>query len=174
MSKINHPLTSIRGIVFDVDGVLSPATVPMDENGMPMRMANLHDGYALQLAVKCGLKIAIISGATSEAIRHRFNMLGITDIYLGASEKLPILTGWLEENGLHPDEIAYVGDDIPDVPSMKAVSLAVAPADAAIEARQTATYVTAAAGGYGVARELIEQILRARGSWMSDAMAYGW
>ncbi|MGM9826751.1 MAG: KdsC family phosphatase [Muribaculaceae bacterium] len=174
MSKINHPLTNIRAIAFDVDGVLSPTLIPMNENGVPMRMANLKDGYALQFAVKCGLKIAIISGANTESLRTRYGALGITDIYLSAAHKLPILQKWMQENGLNPQDVAYCGDDIPDIPPMQVVGLPVAPADAAVEVKQAAGYITSAMGGYGVARELLEQILRAQGKWMQDTKAFGW
>lgn len=174
MSKINHPLTNIRAIAFDVDGVLSPTLIPMNENGVPMRMANLKDGYALQFAVKCGLKIAIISGANTESLRTRYGALGITDIYLSAAHKLPILQKWMQENDLNPQDVAYCGDDIPDIPPMQIVGLPVAPADAAVEVKQAARYITSAMGGYGVARELLEQILRAQGKWMQDTKAFGW
>lgn len=174
MSKINHPLTNIRAIAFDVDGVLSPTLIPMNENGVPMRMANLKDGYALQFAVKCGLKIAIISGANTESLRTRYGALGIKDIYLSAAHKLPILQKWMQENGLNPQDVAYCGDDIPDIPPMQVVGLPVAPADAAVEVKQAAGYITSAMGGYGVARELLEQILRAQGKWMQDTKAFGW
>lgn len=174
MSKINHPLTNIRAIAFDVDGVLSPTLIPMNENGVPMRMANLKDGYALQFAVKCGLKIAIISGANTESLRTRYGALGITDIYLSAAHKLPILQKWMQGNDLNPQDVAYCGDDIPDIPPMQVVGLPVAPADAAVEVKQAAGYITSAMGGYGVARELLEQILRAQGKWMQDTKAFGW
>lgn len=174
MSKINHPLTNIQAIAFDVDGVLSPTLIPMNEDGVPMRMANLKDGYALQFAVKCGIKIAIISGANTESIRTRYNALGITDIYLAAAQKLPILQQWMQQNNLSPADVAYCGDDIPDIPPMQAVGLPVAPADAAVEVKQAAKYITNADGGHGVARELLEQILRAKGLWMQDTKAFGW
>ena len=174
MSKIDYPLDRIRAIAFDVDGVLSPSLVPMDANGVPMRMANLKDGYAMQFAVKCGIKIAIITGADTESLRHRFGALGIRDIYLKASRKLPILQEWMTLNDLNPDETAYCGDDIPDIPPMRHIGLSVAPADAATEVRQCAKYISPAAGGHGVARDLIEQILRARGIWLNDTNAFGW
>ena len=174
MSRINYDLKEIRGVVFDVDGVLSPATVPMSPEGVPMRMANLKDGYALQLAVKRGLKIAIITGADVPSIPGRFNVIGIKDIFMGVSDKLPVFVSWLKENGLDPREVAYVGDDIPDLPVMHACGLPVSPRDGAIEARMVAGFVTSANGGYGVARELIEEILKARGQWLSDSSAYAW
>ena len=145
MSKINYDLERIKGIVFDVDGVLSPSTIPMDSEGMPSRMVNIKDGYALQLAVKLGYKIAIITGGYSPAIKARFNGLGITDIYMKAGKKIDVLKQWMDANGLLVEEVAYVGDDIPPVN-----------------------------GGYGVARDLLEEIMRAQGKWMTSAKAFGW
>lgn len=174
MSKTSFNLGRIRGVVFDVDGVLSPSTIPMNEAGVPMRMVNIKDGYALQLAVKCGIKIAIITGADTPSIKVRYNALGITDIYMKAAEKLPILNLWLEKEGLKYDEVAYCGDDIPDIIAMRNVGLAVAPADAAHEVKQIAGYITCANGGYGVARELLEQMLRAKHLWMNESTAFGW
>lgn len=174
MSKTDYPLNRIRAVVFDVDGVLSPSTVMMGEDGVPRRMVNIKDGFALQHAVKCGIKMAIITGANTESLRLRYNALGIKDVYLSASQKLPVLLDWMEKNGLQPDEVAYCGDDIPDIPCMRHVGLSVAPADADSEVRMMARYVTTAAGGYGVARELLEQLLKDRGQWMHDADAFGW
>ena len=174
MSKINYDLSRIRGLAFDVDGVLSPSTIPMNEAGQPMRMVNIKDGYALQLAVKTGLKICIITGADSEAVRVRFNGLGIRDVYTKAAHKLPLLTEWMRDNGISRDEMIYAGDDVPDLPCMHAVGLPVAPADAAVDALQAAAYITPCDGGHGVARDLIEQILRAQGKWLDEAKAFGW
>ena len=174
MSRINYDLTKIKGVAFDVDGVLSPSTIPLGHDGTPARMVNIKDGYALQLAVKLGYKIAIITGADSEAVRTRFASLGITDIYLKASVKLPILREWMEANGLTPDEVAYVGDDIPDYEAMRHVGLSVAPADAAVDIKSIAGYISPADGGYGVGRDLLEQMLKANGHWLSSAHAFGW
>jgi len=174
MSKINYNLSLIRGLVFDIDGVLSPSTIPMDGNGIPMRMVNIKDGYALQLAVKLGLKIAIITGADSEAVRVRYYSLGIKDVFTKAAHKLPLLKQWMADNGLTPESTVYAGDDVPDLPCMRHVALAVAPRDASTDALATADYITPCTGGHGVARDVIEQILRARGLWLNDATAFGW
>ncbi len=174
MSKIDYDLSKIRGIVFDVDGVLSPSTIPMGADGVPCRMANIKDGYAMQLAVKRGLHLAIITGADSPSVAKRYNALGIKDVYLKAAMKLPILKQWLEENNLTPEQVAYVGDDIPDIPVMSEVGLPVAPKDADVEVKRVARFISTADGGYGVARELLEEIMRAQGTWMSDIHAFGW
>ncbi len=174
MSKIDYDLTNIKGIVFDVDGVLSPATIPLGMDGTPCRMVSIKDGYALQLAIKHGYKIAIITGADSEAIRIRFNALGINDIYLKASVKIPILKEWMEREGLQPENVAYVGDDIPDHEAMCYVGLAACPADAAPEIKAASHYISKLNGGYGVGRDIIEQIMKANGDWMSTEKAFGW
>lgn len=174
MSSINYDLKKIRGIAFDVDGVLSPSMIPLAPDGVPMRMVNIKDGYALQLAVKHGYKIAIISGADTEAIRVRFGGLGITDLFMGTAVKLPVLQSWMADNGLAPEEVAFAGDDIPDYEAMQAVGLSVAPADADVEIRRIATYVSPFEGGHGVGRDIIEQVMRAHGDWMADNRAFGW
>lgn len=174
MSRIDYDLTAIKGIAFDVDGVLSPSTIPMDENGIPQRMVNIKDGYALQLAVKMGLKIAIITGAHTESIALRYRALGITDVYLKAADKLPVLEEWMERRDLSMHEVAFVGDDIPDIPAMQSVGLPVAPADAATDVKPVACFITKSIGGHGVARELLEEILKAKDVWMTDAEAFGW
>lgn len=174
MSKIDYPLEKIRGVAFDVDGVLSPSTIPLGEDGLPRRMVNIKDGYALQLAVKHGLKICIITGADSEAIRVRYNALGINDVYTRAGMKLPLLRQWMADNGLDASEVAFVGDDIPDFECMSAVGLPVAPADAAREILDIVRYISKVSGGYGVARDLLEEILRCRGEWMNKSKAFGW
>jgi len=139
-----------------------------------MRMVNIKDGYAMQLAVKHGYPIAIITGADTEAIRSRYAALGITDVFLKATEKLPILERWMSESGLAPAEVVYAGDDIPDLPCMRSVGLSVAPSDGADDVKEMATYITPCAGGHGVARDIIEQVMRVKGEWMSSSTAFGW
>lgn len=168
MSRIDYNLQEIRGIAFDVDGVLSPSTVPIDSHGIPQRMTNLKDGYALQFAVKRGINIAIITGADSEALALRFRSLGINDIYLKAKDKLPILHQWMSKRNLNTHEVAFVGDDIPDIEPMQNVGLPVAPADADPDVKNIACFITKSNGGYGVARELLTEVLKAKGLWMTE------
>ena len=165
MSGISYNLKKIRAFVFDVDGVLSPSVVPMNADGIPQQMANLKDGYAIRAATNLGYPMAIITGNNSEAVRKRFTNLGIKDIYMKAGIKKEILVRWMEEHNLAPDEVAYMGDDIPDLDCMRIVGLPCAPADAAPEVRAAARYISRFAGGYGCARDLIEQTLRAHSAW---------
>ena len=173
MSKIPYNLSKIRAIVFDVDGVLSPTTVPMSPEGVPQRMANLKDGYAMVTAIKNGLHLAIISGADTRSIIGRFAPIGLHDVYLGVLDKLPLLKEYMESKGLSPDEVAYIGDDIPDIPCLKHVGLAVTPRDGAQECKDVATYITLADGGYGVAREVVEEVLKAQNLWPVTGQANG-
>lgn len=174
MSGIPYDLNKIKAFAFDVDGVLSPSTIPMHISGEPLRMVNIKDGYAIQLAVKMGFPIAIITGGNTEAVRKRFEGLGVKDIFLGASAKLPIYESWLKKYQLCDEEVLYMGDDIPDIEIMRRVGLAVAPRDAAVDILEIAHYISAFDGGMGCAREVIEQVLRAQNKWMSDKKAFGW
>jgi 3-deoxy-D-manno-octulosonate 8-phosphate phosphatase (KDO 8-P phosphatase) len=174
MSTISHDLTTIKAIIFDVDGVLSSNVIPLHVSGEPMRTANLKDGYAIVQAVKKGLIIAIISGGRAEAVRKRFEGLGVSYIYLGASNKKRDFEDFLEKTGLKPQEIAYMGDEIPDYEVMQMVGLPACPADAAFEIRSVAKYISHKNGGEGCGRDLIEQILKAQGLWMMDSDAFAW
>lgn len=174
MSSIYYDLKKIKGIAFDVDGVLSTSTIPLSEQGEPLRMISTKDGYALQLAVKRGLNLAIITGGKTFGIKKRFESLGITDIYMGANQKLPVLEEWMKKHNLKPDEVIFVGDDIPDIPALEAVGLPCCPSDAAPEVINICSYISRIAGGYGVGRDILEQVLKAKGIWMSDMVAFGW
>lgn len=174
MSGIPYDLNKIKAFAFDVDGVLSPSTIPMHISGEPLRMVNIKDGYAIQLAIKMGFPIAIITGGNTEAVRKRFEGLGVKDIFLGASAKLPIYESWLKKYQLCDEEVLYMGDDIPDIEIMRRVGLAVAPRDAAVDILEIANYISTFDGGMGCAREVIEQVLRAQNKWMCDKKAFGW
>lgn len=175
MSKINYDLQKIRAIAFDIDGVLSPSVVPLSANGTPQRMANLKDGYSMVRAVKAGIRLVIVSGADCPGLRERFKLIGLADddIYLSVSDKLPVLQDWAQRNGISPDEIAYAGDDVPDLAPMQWVGLSVSPKDGAYECKEIATFVSSANGGYGVAREIVEEIMRAQKTWPTSAGATG-
>lgn len=174
MSKISYDLRKIRGLVFDVDGVLSPSTVPICDDGTPSRMANVKDGYAMQLAIRHGYNIAIISGGVSEVVEKRFQIIGVTDVFMGVSDKLPVLKHWMESRQLQPEEIMYVGDDLPDYDCMNFAGLSAAPSDAASDIKDIAAYICPCKGGHGVARDLIEQTMKAKGEWMNPETAFNW
>lgn len=171
---INYDLTKIRALVFDVDGVLSLATINMDTDGQPMRTLNIKDGYALQLAVKMGLKVAIITGGKTEAVRKRYEGLGLGDVHLGASVKINVYEAFKQKYALTDEEVLYMGDDIPDYEVMQACGCPCCPADAAPEIKQISTYISHRNGGEGCGRDVVEQVLKAQGKWMADKVAFGW
>ena len=171
---INYDLTKIRGLVFDVDGVLSANTIPMDSEGQPLRTLNVKDGYALQLAVKMGLVVGIITGGKSDDVRKRYEYLGVKHIYMGSHVKTADLDDLVQKTGLKMDEILYMGDDIPDYEVMQRVGLPCCPVDACPEIRAISCYVSPCVGGQGAGRDVIEQVLMAQGKWMADKIAFGW
>lgn len=171
---INYDLTKIRAIIFDLDGVLSAETIAMDINGTPLRTVNIKDGYAIQLAMKLGLRIAILSGCRVESVRHRYEGLGMEDIYLGASVKIQVYEQFLAKYGLKDSEVIFMGDDIPDLEVMRRVGCPVCPADACAEVKAASLYVSQRKGGQGCGRDVIEQTLRAQDKWLSDERAFGW
>ncbi|MDD4608824.1 MAG: HAD-IIIA family hydrolase [Bacteroidaceae bacterium] len=173
MGAINYDLSKIKAIIFDIDGVLSCETVALQESGNPMRTINIKDGYALQLAVKRGFHVAIITGGQSEAVRQRYEALGITDIYMGASIKTDPFAELLTRYGVTADEVLYMGDDIPDYEVMKQCGLPCCPADAAPEIKSISTYISPRNGGQGCGRDVIEQVLKAHDKWFS-LHAFGW
>lgn len=174
MSTISHDLTTVKAVIFDVDGVLSANMIPMHISGEPMRTANLKDGYAIMQAVKKGIVIAIITGGRTDAVRNRFEALGVSHIYMGAADKKKDFVDFLEKTGLKPSEVAYMGDDIPDYEVMLQVGLPACPADAASEVKSIAKYISHKNGGEGCGRDILEQIMKAQGLWMMDSEAFGW
>lgn len=173
MSKIGKDLSGIKAFVFDVDGVLSAATLQIDEDGQPLRTTNLHDGYAIRVAIEAGYKVCVITGCKTERIVRRFNLLGVKDVFIKVSKKIPILNCWLAENNLSAEEIAYMGDDIPDLPCLRIAGVSAAPYDAANEVLACVDFVSKFGGGYGCARDLIESVMRAQETWEPTTSAVG-
>ena len=173
MSTINYDLTKIRAFVFDVDGVLSRDVVSLHPNGDPMRTVNIKDGYVMQLAVKLGYQVAIITGGYTDSVRIRFERLGVQHIYMRSAVKINDYQDFLNKTGLKPEEVMYAGDDIPDYEVMRLAGLPVAPADAAPEIKSIAKYISHKNSGDGIARDVIEQTLKAQGRWM-QCEAFGW
>ena len=171
---IRYDLTKIRAIIFDLDGVLSAETITLGTDGVPCRTVNIKDGYAIQLAIKMGLRIAIISGCTIEAVRKRYEGLGMEDIYLGASVKLKAYDEFISKYGLNDEEVMFAGDDIPDLEVLRRVGCPVCPKNACAEVKEACCYVSDYPGGYGCGRDVIEQTLKAQHLWLTDERAFGW
>jgi len=168
MSNFKEDLMKVKAFAFDVDGVLSSQMIPLYPTGEPMRTANIKDGFAMQLAVKLGYPVAIITGGNTEAVRKRYKGLGVQDVYLGVSDKWPCFQEWIEKRDLKPEEVLYMGDDIPDYPVMKRVGIPVCPADAVEEIKSLCKYISDRKGGEGAVRDVMEQVLRAHGKWALD------
>ena len=161
-------LQIIKAFVFDVDGVFTNGSVMLHPGGEFIRMMNIKDGYGVQHAVKMGYPMAIITGGYSKMVLKRFKILGVKDIYMRCSNKLQVFESFLKKYQLTPEEILYMGDDIPDFEIMKIVGFPACPADAADEIKQISVYISHKNGGEGCVRDVIEQVLRLQGKWMND------
>ena len=171
---INYDLKKIKAVIFDVDGVLSAETITLSAAGEPLRTVNIKDGYAIQLAVKMGLRIVILTGGVTNAVRLRYERLGVEDIFMGCAVKIKTYDDFLEKYQLTDEEVMYMGDDVPDMEILRRVGCPVCPADACPDVKDVCLYVSPRKGGYGCGRDVIEQILRAQGKWLSDEKAFGW
>ena len=171
---INYNLKDVKAIIFDVDGVLSCETITMSSDGEPLRTANIKDGYAIQLAQKLGLRIAIMTGGKTEAVRIRYEALGLQDIYMSCAIKVNTYNDFVNKYGYDHNEVIYVGDDIPDLEVMRLVGCPCCPKDACSEIKEISLYVSDKEGGKGCGRDIIEQVLRAKDMWMKDSKAFGW
>lgn len=171
---INYDLNKIKAVIFDVDGVLSRQTITLSSDGEPLRTVNIKDGYAIQLAEKLGLRIAILTGGNTLAVKKRYEGLGVEDIYMGCAVKVEKYKEFLEKYGLAAEEVIYVGDDIPDYEVMRLCGCPCCPADACPDIKEISTYVSVCKGGDGCGRDIVEQVLRAQGKWLSNAKAFGW
>jgi 3-deoxy-D-manno-octulosonate 8-phosphate phosphatase (KDO 8-P phosphatase) len=158
-------LPKITTMIFDVDGVLTNGMVTIMPDGQLIRQMNIKDGYALKTAVDQGFNVCIISGGRNEGVRIRLQNLGIKDVYLGAHNKIDQYHELVEKYDLQPENVLYMGDDVPDVPVMKLVGVPCCPNDAASEVQRISKYISNIRGGEGCVRDVIEQTLRVQGKW---------
>ena len=173
MESFLTKLKDITTFIFDVDGVLTDGSVFVTENGEQSRAFNIKDGYAIQLAVKCGYNVCVVSGSRSKSTLYRLNSLGVTDVYMGIHTKIEKVKIYLEERSIMHENVLYMGDDIPELEVMKMVGLPVCPGDAAEEIKAVSSYVSPVMGGRGCARDIIEKVLKIQGKWMKE-QAYSW
>ncbi len=158
-------LPQITTFIFDVDGVLTNGMVHISTSGELTRQMNTKDGYALKTAINEGYNICIISGGNNKGVRLRLAGLGIKDIYLGTHDKMVEYKKYINANNIKPEEVLFMGDDIPDFPVMTEVGLAACPKDAVAEIRNISLYVSQKKGGLGCVRDVIEQVLKVQGKW---------
>ena len=159
---------NITTFVFDVDGVLTDSTILLLENGLQARRMHIKDGLALQMAKKNGFGVVIISGANSKPVIERVNNLGIGDVFMSIENKKEFLGNYIKSHGLKWEELLFMGDDLPDLMTMKAVGVSACPADAVIEVKETASYISPLNGGLGCVRDIIEKVLKVQGKWIFD------
>jgi len=170
---MNHPnykalLPKITTFIFDVDGVLTNGKVLITSQGEMYREMDTKDGYALKCALVQGYRVCIISGGTNEGVRNRLKALAIYDIYLGAHHKQEPFQDLMDSYDLKPEEILYMGDDVPDIVVMEQVAVAACPNDAVSDVKEIANYVSHKKGGEGCVREIIEQTLKVQGKWLTN------
>lgn len=173
MINYKEALKDITTLMFDFDGVLSDGKVLVMADGEQLRMTSVRDGYALQLAVKKGFNIVIISGGNSASMTKRFDALNIKDVFLGVSNKQVVFDKYLKDNHLTANEVLYMGDDIPDYYVMKAARIAACPANACSEIKNISNYISHFNGGDGCVRDIIEQVLKVHEKWF-DKDAHEW
>ncbi|MBA7561342.1 3-deoxy-D-manno-octulosonate 8-phosphate phosphatase KdsC [subsurface metagenome] len=166
-------LKKIVLLVLDVDGVLTDGKIIMDDLGNESKNFHVRDGHGLRLLMRGGVDVVLLTGRTSEVVKHRADELGIRDVYQGAKDKAQVLGEILGERGLPGECIAYVGDDVVDIPVFRMVGFSAAVADAPGYVRAQADYVTEKEGGDGAVREICEMVLNARGTWNDVMSRYG-
>ena len=165
MENFKQKLTRIKTLLFDVDGVLTNGQVFLMENGEFVRNMNSKDGFALQLAVKKGYRVAIITGGNSQVVKKALHALGIADVFLSQHDKLQCYKDYINEHRLNEEEILYMGDDLPDYEVMQRVGIASCPNNSAHEIKEISIYISNRNGGEGCARDIIEQVMRSQGKW---------
>lgn len=164
-------LNHINTFIFDVDGVLTDGSIQVSTEGELLRTMNIKDGYALKTAQLAGFNVCIISGGKNEGVRKRLRDLGITNIYLGIQDKVEQLKEFFDIYEVDAENVLYMGDDIPDLYPMKLVGLPCCPQDAAAEIKEISRYVSHKKGGKGCVRDVIEQVLKVQGKWLTNPHA---
>ncbi|GAB4344720.1 MAG: 3-deoxy-manno-octulosonate-8-phosphatase KdsC [Gammaproteobacteria bacterium] len=163
MQDVYDKARHVRLIIFDVDGVLTDGSLLFSEAGEELKLFNARDGHGIKMAQRSGIEIAVLSGRRSPAVEKRMAGLGVRHLYQGLEEKVPAFETLIAELGVTPDQTAYVGDDVIDLPVMSRVGLAIAVQDAHPLVRQHAHWQTSQPGGRGAAREVCELVLEAQG-----------
>ncbi len=161
-------LHQIDTFVFDVDGVLTDGGIHITSEGELTRVMNVKDGFALKAALHAGFKVCVITGGTNVGVQKRLENLGITDIHLGAHNKIEVFDRYVLEQNIDLNRLVYMGDDIPDFPVMLKAGLSCCPQDACPEIKSISKYVSHKAGGQGAVRDIIEQVLKVQGKWMTN------
>lgn len=158
----------ITTLIFDIDGVLTDGSVLVLPDGLQARSMHVKDGFGLQMALKQGYRVFVISGGNSEESRDRLHYLGIKDVYLDVSDKLDFVSSIVKKHKLEWNKILYMGDDLPDLPLLKKSGVSCCPSDAVNEVRSAVLYISPVKGGWGCVRDVIEKVLKVNGHWIYD------
>lgn len=158
----------IEAVVLDVDGVLTDASVLVNEAGEHLRTFNIRDGYAMQQAILSGIHIWVISKGNSIGVEKRLRSLGLTEVLIGVLDKKPLMLGLLEKYRVSAENVLYMGDDIPDLSCLQLVGLPTCPADAVEEVKSVVKYISPKNGGKGAVRDVLEKVLKLKGKWHTD------
>ncbi len=169
MGNFKEDIAKVEAMVFDVDGVMTDGRIIPTAEGDFIRCYNCKDGYALAYAIRHGYRICIITGGYGAILERRLRMLGIKDFYIDCMDKISTLRDYMKKYDLKPEQVLYMGDDIPDLECMREVGMPVCPADSASEVLAISRYVSEYAGGRGAVRDIIEQVLRAHGDWAKSS-----
>ncbi|MFO7569207.1 MAG: HAD-IIIA family hydrolase [Smithellaceae bacterium] len=169
---IEGKLKNIKMLILDVDGVMTDGRIIMDSEGREMKNFDVRDGHGLVMIQRHGIQVAILTGRTSAVVDHRARDLKITEVYQGALNKKEVFEQMLRKYALNPAQMAFMGDDIVDIPVLKKVGFAVAVANALEMVKKTAHYVTIHNGGNGAVREVCDMLLHAQGFWPDVAARY--
>lgn len=169
MGNFKEDIARTEAFIFDVDGVMTDGGIIPTLDGDFIRRYNAKDGYALGYAVKMGYKVCIITGGRGKTLENRLRMLGINRYYTDCMDKITAMREYFADEGIDPAHAIYMGDDIPDLECMREVGIPVCPADAAAEVIEASRYVSEFRGGEGAVRDIVEQVLRARGSWAKNS-----
>jgi 3-deoxy-D-manno-octulosonate 8-phosphate phosphatase (KDO 8-P phosphatase) len=164
MNILEH-FKKISTFIFDIDGVLTDGTVLVLDGGVQARRMHIKDGFALQMAVKHGYRVLIVSGSNSPQVLGRLEKLGIHDVYMAVANKQKFIEDYILQHHLKQDEVLYMADDLPDLPAMSIVGLPCCPADAVNEIKQAVKYISPLNGGYACVRDVIEKVLKLNDHW---------
>jgi 3-deoxy-D-manno-octulosonate 8-phosphate phosphatase (KDO 8-P phosphatase) len=166
MMNVLAEFKKIRVFVFDIDGVLTDSTVLVLENGLQARRMNIKDGLALQMALKNGYRVIVISGSYSEPVKERLRKLGVEEVHMGITDKMIFIEQFVGESAMQWEEILFMGDDLPDIELIRVSGLGCCPADAVPEVLEISKYISPVKGGEGCARDVIEKVLKVQDKWI--------
>ena len=168
MGNFKEDIARIEAMIFDVDGVMTDGRIIPTAEGDFIRCYNCKDGYALAYAIRHGYRVCVITGGYGKILERRLRMLGMQDFYIDCMDKISTLREYMKKYNLNPENVLYMGDDIPDLECMREVGMPVCPADAASDVIAASRYVSEFDGGRGAVRDIVEQVLRAKDDWAKD------